>query len=100
MAATAEQARTYMAQLGFRSVADMVGHAEMLEQDEELLAGQDGFLGGIDLSAMLVPAHELRNDVPTSFCEKQDHGLSRTLDARLVEECASVLGADADTDGR
>jgi glutamate synthase (NADPH/NADH) len=87
----AEEARTYMAQMGFKSIAEMVGRSDMLEQDQALFDADDGFLKGIDLSSMLKPAHVLRKDADCSCTEKQEHGLATVLDAKLVEQCADVL---------
>jgi glutamate synthase (ferredoxin) len=83
----AEEMREYMAQLGFRSVADMVGHVECLDADEAI---QHWKARHIDLSAILtkpnVPA-----DWPLHCVEKQDHGLEHALDQQLKELCKEAL---------
>jgi hypothetical protein len=47
--------------MGFRTVKEMVGRADMLEADPEVLASSPK-LSGIDLSRLLKPAAELRPD--------------------------------------
>ena len=88
----AEEARTYMAQMGFRTMEEMVGRCDMLEQDtDRAINDDDEILKGIDLSPILKPAHVLRSDASCTFCEKQDHGLDSVLDARIIKDCAPVF---------
>lgn len=56
-ALVAEELRGIMAQLGFRTINEMVGRSEKLQVDESLrtLKTQD-----LDLSALLAPAHRMR----------------------------------------
>jgi glutamate synthase domain-containing protein 2/glutamate synthase domain-containing protein 3 len=83
----AEELREYMAQLGFRTVAEMVGHVECLDSNEAIKHWK---ARNIDLSAILtkprVPA-----DWPLHCVEKQDHGLEKALDRQLVELCNDAL---------
>jgi glutamate synthase domain-containing protein 3 len=83
----AEELREYMAQLGFRTLAEMVGHVECLDSNEAI---QHWKARNIDLTAMLtrpkVPA-----DWPLHCVEQQDHGLEKALDRQLVELCAEAL---------
>jgi glutamate synthase domain-containing protein 3 len=76
-----------MAQLGFRTVAEMVGHVECLDSNEAIKHWK---ARNIDLSAILtkprVPA-----DWPLHCVEKQDHGLEKALDRQLVELCNDAL---------
>jgi glutamate synthase domain-containing protein 2/glutamate synthase domain-containing protein 1/glutamate synthase domain-containing protein 3 len=83
----AEELREYMAQLGFRTLADMVGHVECLDSNEAIKHWK---ARNIDLTAVLakpnVPA-----DWPLHCVEKQDHGLEKALDRQLVELCKDAL---------
>jgi glutamate synthase domain-containing protein 3 len=83
----AEELREYMAQLGFHTVAEMVGHVECLDSNEAIKHWK---ARNIDLSAILtkpnVPA-----DWPLHCVEKQDHGLEKALDRQLVELCNDAL---------
>jgi len=49
--------------MGFRTVKEMVGRADMLEADPEVIANNPK-LEGIDLSRLLLPAATLRPDAP------------------------------------
>jgi glutamate synthase (NADPH) large chain len=83
----AEELREYMAQLGFHTLAEMVGHVECLDSNEAIKHWK---ARNIDLSAVLtkpnVPA-----DWPLHCVEKQDHGLDKALDRQLVELCEEAL---------
>jgi glutamate synthase (ferredoxin) len=83
----AEELREYMAQLGFRTLAEMVGHVECLDSND---AVKHWKARNVDLTAILtrpnVPA-----DWPLHCVEKQDHGLDKALDRQLVELCEEAL---------
>jgi glutamate synthase (NADPH) large chain len=83
----AEELREYMAQLGFRTLADMVGHVECLDSNEAI---EHWKARNIDLTAILtrpnVPA-----DWPIHCVEQQDHGLDKALDRQLVGLCEEAL---------
>ena len=81
----AEQVREYLAQLGFRSIDEAVGHAELLDIEG---AVEHYRAGGLDLRPLLhIP------DVSSAlYCTKPaKHDLSRTLDAKLIELAAPTL---------
>jgi glutamate synthase domain-containing protein 3 len=77
----AEDLRKVMAQLGFRSVNEMVGRVDCLVQRQDIVHWK---ASGIDLSAVLynppVPSH-----VGRRCMEAQDHGLDQALDRKLIE---------------
>jgi glutamate synthase (NADPH/NADH) large chain len=83
----AEELREYMAQLGFRTLAEMVGHVECLDSNDAIKHWK---ACNVDLTAILtkpnVPA-----DWPLHCVEKQDHGLDKALDRQLVELCKDAL---------
>ena len=83
----AEQLRQYMAELGFRTVDEMVGRVDMLDTEP---AVDHWKARGLDFSAILynppVPSRVARRCVHT-----QDHGLERALDHQLVEHSLDAL---------
>jgi glutamate synthase (NADPH/NADH) large chain len=76
----AQELREYMAEMGFRTVNDMIGRSDMLEAD---IAESSWKAKGLNLSGILykpsVPeGTKLHQTMP------QDHGLERTLDMRVL----------------
>ncbi|KAM0039067.1 putative glutamate synthase (NADH) [Helianthus debilis subsp. tardiflorus] len=80
----AEEMREIMADMGFRTVNEMVGRADMLEVDKELTKNNEK-LKNIDLSLLLQPAADIRPDAAQTCVQKQDHGLDMALDQQLIE---------------
>eukprot|EP00051_Salpingoeca_urceolata_P007958 m.102155 g.102155 ORF g.102155 m.102155 type:complete len:2184 (-) comp15498_c0_seq1:206-6757(-) len=86
----AEETRKYMAYMGFRTMDEMVGRADMLEVDSELLA-QSPQTSKFDLSLLLTPAHKLRPKVSQRCIEKQDAKLDIALDQKLIQQCSKTF---------
>jgi glutamate synthase (ferredoxin) len=84
----AEELREIMAELGFKSITDMVGHSEMLEMN----AAIDHWKAkGLDLSPIFYKPEEANNG-PVYCVQKQDHGLDKALDNEiLIERCKPAL---------
>ena len=83
----AEQVREYLAMLGFRSLDEAIGHAELIDASA---AVNHWKASGLDLSPIVhVPA----TDSPRRRMTVQDHGLDRALDRELIELCAPALEA-------
>src|SRR5690606_19336922 len=83
----AEEVRRLMAQLGFRTVAEMTGRADRLDTRRALHHWK---AAGLDLSRILhmpTPAP----DVAVRHCETQDHGLERALDNTLIAQAGPAL---------
>jgi len=76
----AEELRQIMAQLGFRTVQEMVGRTDMLDMRK---AVEHWKATGLDLSKMLYRPPE-SDQVATYCCEQQDHGLDKALDHQLI----------------
>jgi glutamate synthase (NADPH) large chain len=76
----AQEVREYLAQLGFRSLAEAVGHAEVLD-----FAGAVSHwkAAGLDLEP-LTHVPELRPDAARHCVARQDHGLDKALDNTLI----------------
>ena len=88
----AEDLRSHMAAMGFRTVQDMVGRADMLEADPAAAASHPKLAAGLDLSRLLTPAATLGRPGAAQTCvEKQDHGLEDGLDWAVVPQCAPAL---------
>jgi glutamate synthase domain-containing protein 3 len=83
----ADELREYMAALGFRTLAEMVGHVECLDGNE---AVQHWKARNIDLSRIL-HRPQVGPDEPLHCVEKQDHGIEHALDQQLLELCAETL---------
>uniref|UniRef100_UPI001CB90AE2 glutamate synthase 1 [NADH], chloroplastic n=1 Tax=Erigeron canadensis TaxID=72917 RepID=UPI001CB90AE2 len=79
----AEEMREIMSEMGFRTVNEMVGRADMLEVDKEVTKNNEK-LKNIDLSLLLRPAADIRPNAAQTCVEKQDHGLDMALDQRLI----------------
>jgi glutamate synthase (NADPH/NADH) large chain len=84
----AEEVREYLAALGFRTLAEAIGHAECLDTRAAI---EHWKAAGLDLSPILhVP--DFDRDAQDMYCTKaQDHGLDRALDNRLIELAAPAL---------
>jgi glutamate synthase (NADPH/NADH) large chain len=78
----AEEMREYMAQLGFRTVNEMIGRVDVLEADTAI---DHWKIKGIDLTAILTPAPKPHEHVGTYCMIDQDHGLDAALDHKLIK---------------
>ncbi|MGE3843952.1 MAG: glutamate synthase large subunit, partial [Vicinamibacterales bacterium] len=83
----AQEVREYMAQLGFRTLDEMVGRSDCID----LRAAVDHWkASGVDLSSILhqpaVAATESRRCI-----RAQDHGLDTVLDHQLIAKAADAL---------
>ncbi len=83
----AEEARELMAKLGVRRIEDLIGRADLLETRHGI---EHWKAKGLDFSRVFhlpqVPASVARH-----HCEKQDHGLVKALDNRLIELAQPAL---------
>lgn len=84
----AQELRGIMAQLGFRTINEMVGKTEKLKVRDDLRNTKNA---NIDLSPILTPAHTIRPGVPTYCVRKQDHKLHVRLDNKLIDEAELTL---------
>ncbi len=83
----AEQMREYMAQLGFRTVDEMVGHVECLDFNDAI---EHWKARKVDLSQILYKP-EVVPDVAIHCVTHQDHGLEHALDNQLIELAREAL---------
>lgn len=92
----AEECRTYMADLGFRTINEMVGRADMLELDDTI---DHWKAKELDLSLLLRVPPKRHPDVGTYCTMDQDHGLSEVLDqTTLIPKAKPALEDGQKTD--
>ncbi len=77
----AKELRGIMANLGIRTVNEMIGRVDLLETKGAL---DHWKAAGIDLSAMLLPAEEPPEFLGSYAMHEQDHELERSLDNKLI----------------
>ncbi len=78
----AEEMRDIMVDLGLKTVNEMIGRVDALETD---IAVDHWKMKGIDLSMILSPAEKPHPDVELYCTTKQDHGLDKALDNKIIE---------------
>ncbi|MFD4632186.1 glutamate synthase large subunit [Streptomyces sp. NPDC058284] len=85
----AEEVRELLAELGFRSIEEAVGHAELLDTDKAVSHWK---AQGLDLAPLFhvpsLPAGAVRHRIAS-----QDHGLEKALDNELIKLAADALAA-------
>ncbi|MEI6722535.1 MAG: glutamate synthase-related protein, partial [Betaproteobacteria bacterium] len=83
----AEEARQIMAELGVRTINELIGRADLLDTKKGI---EHWKARGLDFSRIFhlpdIPA-----DVPRYNTETQDHGLEKALDHRLIELAQPAL---------
>ncbi|MGR9099339.1 MAG: glutamate synthase large subunit [Gammaproteobacteria bacterium] len=84
----AEETREIMAQLGFRSVNEMIGRTDVLETNAAIKHWKSD---GLDLTSLLAPAPKPHEGVQVFKTIEQDHGLDKVLDNKLVELASAAL---------
>lgn len=83
----AEQVREYLAELGFRTLDEAIGHAELLDVDN---AVQHWKASGLDLSPILYVPEGLEGAARRHMVE-QDHGLDVAVDNELIDLCEPAI---------
>jgi glutamate synthase (NADPH/NADH) large chain len=81
----AQEVREYLAELGFRSLDEAIGHTELLDVNRAI---EHWKADGLDLSPILgaaIPATNLRN------ATSQDHELDKHFDHKLIAAANSAL---------
>ncbi|MFD9501661.1 glutamate synthase large subunit [Streptomyces sp. NPDC060035] len=87
----AEEVREILAELGFRTIEEAVGHAELLDTDRAITHWK---AQGLDLEPLFyVP--ELAEGAVRHQIAEQDHGLAKALDNELIKLAADALGAES-----
>ncbi len=92
----AEEVRELLAELGFRSIEEAVGHAELLDTERAVSHWK---AQGLDLAPLFhvpdLPAGAVRHQITV-----QDHGLEKALDNELIKLSADALSAAGATDAQ
>ena len=83
----AQEVREYLAQMGFRTLAEAVGHADQLESAEAIGHWK---AHGLDLAPVLYQP-ELPEDAARRNTTRQDHGIDRALDNTLIQLAEGAL---------
>ncbi|MFF5702653.1 glutamate synthase large subunit [Streptomyces sp. NPDC012794] len=87
----AEEVREILAELGFRTIEEAVGHAELLDTSKAVTHWK---AQGLDLEPLFhVP--ELPEGAVRHALIEQDHGLEKALDNELIELAADALNAES-----
>jgi glutamate synthase (NADPH/NADH) large chain len=82
----AEEVREYMAEMGFRSIDEMVGRSDLLDKEASVAHWK---AQGLDFSR-LFHRPQVGADVPTRHVERQKHPIDTVLDRKLI---AGAMGA-------
>ncbi len=83
----AQEVREYLAELGFRSLDEAIGHVELLDMNGAI---EHWKTQGLDLSPVLVgPA--FAEDAPRKRARAQDHELDEHFDVALIERSKDVI---------
>ncbi|MCF3118109.1 MULTISPECIES: glutamate synthase large subunit [Streptomyces] len=92
----AEEVRELLAELGFRSIEEAVGHAELLDTTRAVSHWK---AQGLDLEPLFhvpdLPAGAVRHQITV-----QDHGLAKALDNELIKLSADALAASGAHDAQ
>jgi len=83
----AEEVREWMARMGFRRFADMVGRTEMLDTRRGV---EHWKARGLDFSRLFYRP-PIDTSVAISWTERQDHALERALDHQLIERLRPAI---------
>jgi glutamate synthase domain-containing protein 2/glutamate synthase domain-containing protein 1/glutamate synthase domain-containing protein 3 len=83
----AEELRQLMAELGFRTVEEMVGHSERLDVKKAVDFWKTK---GLDFSKILYKP-DVDPSVGTHCTQKQDHGIADALDHELIAKSKAAL---------
>ena len=84
----AEELRKIMANLGLRTVNEMIGRVDLLDTRHAI---EHWKASGLDLSSILEPAQILFNDTEVYCVKNQDHGLEKALDNELIRLATPAL---------
>jgi len=83
----AEEARKLMAEMGVRSIRELIGQTDYLDQEKAISHWK---AKGLDFTR-LFHKPDMGPEVATYNSGKQDHGLDRILDNKLIEICQPAL---------
>ncbi|UXA17907.1 glutamate synthase large subunit [Mycobacterium sp. SMC-4] len=88
----AEEVRELMAQLGFRTVNEMVGQVGALDTTQ---AAEHWKAHKLDLSPVLHEPESAFMNQDLYCSSRQDHGLDKALDQQLIVQCREALDSES-----
>jgi glutamate synthase domain-containing protein 2/glutamate synthase domain-containing protein 3 len=83
----AEEARQIMASLGIRKIDDLIGRSDLLDMKKGI---EHWKARGLDFTRIFHQP-KVSPEIARFHCEKQDHGLEKAIDNRLIELAAPAL---------
>ncbi len=83
----AQEVREYLAQMGYKSLNDIIGRSDLMEQNPEV---GNWKTGGIDMSKLLYFPKEAKK-YPIRRTHSQDHGIDNVLDRSLIKQAQPAL---------
>ncbi len=83
----ATEVREIMAELGFRTMDEMVGRSDLIQMNEAIKHWKSS---GIDISKILYKP-EVSDEIATKCVQSQDHGIDTILDRELIEKAKPAL---------
>jgi len=83
----AEELRQIMAEMGFRSVEDMIGRVDLIDTHR---VARHWKAKGVDLSRLLASVERVP-DAPLRQTGTQDHGLGAAMDRELIAACQPAI---------
>jgi glutamate synthase (NADPH/NADH) large chain len=84
----AQEVREILASLGLRSMAEAIGHAEMLDVEPAI---EHWKASGLDITPILHTPESPFEGQDLHQTKGQDHGLDRALDQTLIQLCEGAL---------
>ena len=81
----AAEVREYMAQLGFRTMDEMIGRSDLLEMNTAIDFWK---ARGLDFSKIF---YQPQTSVPVRWVEKQDYGLEKALDRQIISDVRQAI---------
>ncbi len=85
----AEEVREYLAELGFRTLDEVIGHHELLDVNG---AVEHWKASGLDLTPIL-EGPDFSTDEPRRHARAQDHELDEHFDVQIIERAQGVIAA-------
>ncbi|PPL20555.1 glutamate synthase large subunit [Microterricola pindariensis] len=83
----AQEVREYLAELGFRTLGEAIGHHELLDTAQAINHWK---ASGMDLTPILV-GPDFSDAEPRQSAREQDHELESHFDKQLIQQAAGVL---------
>jgi hypothetical protein len=84
----AKDLRKIMAEMGFKTVNDMIGRVDCLQADDAI---DHWKRRGLDFSNILKPAEKIFKNTEVYNTIKQDHGLDKALDKVLIKKAQNAI---------